>query len=434
MELRRVVDPYRELGVQRAASDAQIKAAHRRLAKRFHPDAAGGDTRRFLAVQEAYLLLSDPLRRKEWDTSHAPGPVRAGSPAAHGRGRPTTTDRTHEGQTTGAQRVRRPGTSQRPAPPPSAGDGGEEARADAPLNVSDRPAGSRRHHWSAENVPWWEDFSPRPAGPTDTPDTPQSGRNRHAAGGRAPRAGAAGRERTGASGPASPTSAPAGSAASNTGRAAGAAATGTAGARPGSARQAETDVYNRSSGAAWSSAARRYFRKADADLPSRGTFVYRGTQVVTGARAREAAEELLRRRPGVGAAPRQAFEHHPPDGARGTGRAGPGSAPRAASSAGAASGAAAAPGARADRRDQQGAPDAEPAPPAADVARTWSAVPAALAGGTAAAVVTMALLVVAGLVLSPPLQPAFALVLLVLAAATGAVGSVAIARLSRPMR
>jgi len=81
----------------------------------------------------------------------------------------------------------------------------------------------------------------------------------------------------------------------------------------------EMDAYSRSSGAAWSMAARRYFRRGDADLPSRGAFIYRGTQVVTGAEARQVAEEearrrsaaddLLRSRPGTKTAPRQAFDH-----------------------------------------------------------------------------------------------------------------------------
>jgi curved DNA-binding protein CbpA len=61
--MRQPADPYRELGVPRGASEEQIKAAHRRLAKRYHPDASSGERERFLAIQEAYLLLTDPLRR-----------------------------------------------------------------------------------------------------------------------------------------------------------------------------------------------------------------------------------------------------------------------------------------------------------------------------------------------------------------------------------
>ena len=53
----------------------------------------------------------------------------------------------------------------------------------------------------------------------------------------------------------------------------------------------EFDVFNRSSGAAWSAAARRHFRRGTDDLPSRGTWRYRGTQVVTGAEARKVAAE-----------------------------------------------------------------------------------------------------------------------------------------------
>jgi len=51
------------------------------------------------------------------------------------------------------------------------------------------------------------------------------------------------------------------------------------------------DVFDRSSGAAWSSAARRHFRRGTDDLPSRGVWRYRGTQVVTGAEARKVAAE-----------------------------------------------------------------------------------------------------------------------------------------------
>jgi hypothetical protein len=53
----------------------------------------------------------------------------------------------------------------------------------------------------------------------------------------------------------------------------------------------EFDVFDRSSGAAWSSAARRHFRRGTDDLPSRGVWRYRGTQVVTGAEARKVAAE-----------------------------------------------------------------------------------------------------------------------------------------------
>ena len=59
-------DPYRALGLSRSATEAEIKAAHRKLAKRYHPDRESGDTDRFLRVQEAYRVLSDLLLRREW--------------------------------------------------------------------------------------------------------------------------------------------------------------------------------------------------------------------------------------------------------------------------------------------------------------------------------------------------------------------------------
>src|SRR5688500_18936848 len=79
-------DPYRALGVRRDATEAEVKAAHRKLAKRFHPDSSTGDRERFLRVQEAYKVLADPLLRREWDTRHAPGPFRGDRASAAGAG------------------------------------------------------------------------------------------------------------------------------------------------------------------------------------------------------------------------------------------------------------------------------------------------------------------------------------------------------------
>jgi curved DNA-binding protein CbpA len=63
-------DPYELLDLDRTADLRQVKRAYRRLAKRYHPDAARGDGRAFVALRTAYETLIDPDRRIEWDRRH----------------------------------------------------------------------------------------------------------------------------------------------------------------------------------------------------------------------------------------------------------------------------------------------------------------------------------------------------------------------------
>src|ERR1700755_3661396 len=65
---------YRPLGVSKTAKPAEIKAAYRKLARKYHPDANKGDAsaeERFKEISEAYSVLSDEKRRKEYDEARS---------------------------------------------------------------------------------------------------------------------------------------------------------------------------------------------------------------------------------------------------------------------------------------------------------------------------------------------------------------------------
>lgn len=64
------LDYYAVLGVPRTATDAEIKKAFRKLARQYHPDVNKEPTAesRFKEINEAYEVLSDPDKRKRYDT------------------------------------------------------------------------------------------------------------------------------------------------------------------------------------------------------------------------------------------------------------------------------------------------------------------------------------------------------------------------------
>ena len=57
---------YQTLGIEKTATQEDIKRAYRRLASQHHPDK-GGDTAKFQEIQTAYDTLSDPEKRQEYD-------------------------------------------------------------------------------------------------------------------------------------------------------------------------------------------------------------------------------------------------------------------------------------------------------------------------------------------------------------------------------
>ena len=70
------VDYYKILGVERKASDGEIKKAYRRLAMKYHPDHTKGDKSaedKFKKISEAYAVLSDKEKRRQYDQFGAEG-------------------------------------------------------------------------------------------------------------------------------------------------------------------------------------------------------------------------------------------------------------------------------------------------------------------------------------------------------------------------
>ena len=69
-------DYYKILGVDKNASEGEIKKSYRKLAMKYHPDHTKGDKgaeEKFKKISEAYAVLSDKEKRKEYDTFGAEG-------------------------------------------------------------------------------------------------------------------------------------------------------------------------------------------------------------------------------------------------------------------------------------------------------------------------------------------------------------------------
>ena len=57
---------YEELGLNKNATKSEIKSSYRSLVKQHHPDA-GGEKERFLAIQNAWEILNDPIKKEQYD-------------------------------------------------------------------------------------------------------------------------------------------------------------------------------------------------------------------------------------------------------------------------------------------------------------------------------------------------------------------------------
>jgi molecular chaperone DnaJ len=89
-------DPYEVLGLSRDASQDDIQQAHRKLVRKYHPDANPEDPRaeeRFKEAQQAYEVLSDEKKRREYDeglrtsSRGSPGRARSGERSSRPRAR-----------------------------------------------------------------------------------------------------------------------------------------------------------------------------------------------------------------------------------------------------------------------------------------------------------------------------------------------------------
>ena len=68
-------DYYKTLGVGKGASDEEIKKSYRKLARQYHPDRNPGDNKaeeRFKEISQAYDVLSDAEKRKQYDRGSGP--------------------------------------------------------------------------------------------------------------------------------------------------------------------------------------------------------------------------------------------------------------------------------------------------------------------------------------------------------------------------
>ncbi len=168
---------YGILGVPKDATEEAIKKAYRQAVRRDHPDANPGDEfaeERFKAVQEAYAVLSDPERRKQYDTGQSGG-ARAGASPNGGQPDPGSTapqpdppddpewDDEHEAA---YQRFGETGTPGGTTPPPRPGP--QPGQTPPPRQPGPGPSGRPRQPRPSQPRP------PRQPRPTQTRPVPSN--------------------------------------------------------------------------------------------------------------------------------------------------------------------------------------------------------------------------------------------------------------------
>jgi len=79
-------DYYKLLGIEKSASQDVIKKAFRKKAQVLHPDKPSGDEKKFKEINEAYSVLSNPEKRKQYDTFGSTGAGQGGFGGGQGQG------------------------------------------------------------------------------------------------------------------------------------------------------------------------------------------------------------------------------------------------------------------------------------------------------------------------------------------------------------
>lgn len=78
------MDYYKALGIEKNATESEIKKAYRKLAQEHHPDTGKGNEKKFKEVTEAYEVLGDKQKRAQYDQFGSAGGGQAGGPGGFG--------------------------------------------------------------------------------------------------------------------------------------------------------------------------------------------------------------------------------------------------------------------------------------------------------------------------------------------------------------
>ncbi len=124
------IDPYKTLQVDPEAEDEVIQAAYRRLARKYHPDVAGGDAaERMAAINAAWALIGEPEARRRYDGDEA---IRA-----------------HAAETERRAWASAPKEPERPAKPEQSGGPAKPGGAAGPPPTPPRPPEEVSRDWTS---------------------------------------------------------------------------------------------------------------------------------------------------------------------------------------------------------------------------------------------------------------------------------------------